>query len=1044
MVISDISVKRPVLAGVISALLLAVGILSFSNLPLRELPDVDMAVVSITTSYRGASSDVVESRVTQIIEEQIRGIEGIDNISSSSLSGRSNISVEFKLSRNIDDAANDIRDAVSRTLARLPQEVDPPVVAKASTDDNAIVWYNLNSTVMDNLELADYAERYLVDRLAVIEGVARVRVGGQRYAMRIWLDRMAMTAREITVLDIEAALRRENVELPAGSIESSERTFPVRVSRNYRSADQFAKLVIQRGEGGHLVRLGEVAEVEIAAEEHRVFFQGNGENQVGLGIVKQSTANTLAVARGTRAEVVRMREILPEGTSLNFSYDSSIFIESAIKEVYRTLFIAISLVIIVIYLFLGSFRAAIIPALTVPVCLVANFAVLYFFGLSINLLTLLALVLSIGLVVDDSIVVLENIQRRIDLGEPPLLAAFRGARQVAFAVIATTLVLISVFLPIMFMQGLVGKLFSELAITLSGAVLISSLVALTLSPMLCSKLLRQRKDDGVVSNKINSAFKRLTKVYLNTLSSYIDKPMVSGGVVLAIVAGAGVLLTMLPQELAPDEDRGNFFVIGIGPEGSSFENMRDQMQNVQSILHELLESGEARRVLIRVPGSWNSTEDFSQGFGIVSLALWGDRDRSGSEITSDLNRKFSQLPGVMAFPRMRQGFSRGGSSSPIQFVISGGEYAQMAGWRDTLMQAINRNPGIIRPQADYKETRMEFQVEIDQNRAADLGVSVLGIGRTLEAMLGSRRATTYVDKGEEYYVILQGRREDRSDPNDLTNIFVRSERTGELVPLSNLVEIVERADSGRRNHFNRLRSITISANLAEGYTLGEALEYLETTARNELPEAMIVGFKGQSADYKESSSSMVFIFGMALLVVFLVLAAQFESLIHPLIIMTTVPLAIGGGLFGLYMVGSSMNVYSTIGMVILVGLSAKNGILIVEFANQLRDQGHAFSEALTMAAETRLRPILMTGLSTAIGALPLVLASGAGAGSRLTIGIVVFSGVLFATMLTIFIVPVFYNLLGRYTDSPGTIARRLMQYEKERPMEEGTAGQAAE
>ncbi len=1045
MILSDLSVKRPILAGVVSALLVTIGILSFQNLPLRELPDVDVPVVSITTTYRGASADVIESRVTQVIEEQIRGIEGVKTISSSSRAGVSSISIEFSLARDLDNAANDVRDSVSRVVRRLPEEVDPPRVAKSNADERPIVWYNLNSTRMGTLELADYAERYLVDRLAVIDGVARIRVGGgKRYAMRLWLDRVAMAARQVTVADVERALRSENVELPAGSIESQDRAFPIRVARNYRSPEDFASLVIGRGQDGHLIRIGEIADVEIGAEEDRVFFEGNGEAQVGLGVVKQSTANTLSVARGTRAEIIRMREALPEGMSLNFSYDGSVFIEHAIKEVYRTLSIAVILVIIVIYLFLGTIRAAIIPAITVPICLISTASILFAFGLSINLLTLLALILSIGLVVDDTIVVLENVQRRIDLGEPPLLAAYRGARQVGFAVIATTLVLLAVFLPIVFMEGFVGKLFSELALTLSGAVAISSLVALSLSPMMCSKLLRSEKQVGPVGRSVNAFFERISVSYVSTLRTFIARPRIAGLIIAVILTGAGVLIRLLPQELAPNEDRGGFFVFIKAAEGTNYEAMVEQVKKVQDVLHQLLDRKEAKRVLVRVPGSFSTTEDFSSGLAIVSLVEWADRERTGAEILADMNRQMSEIPGVMSFAIMSQGFTRGGSSSPLQFVIGGTDYEALAEWRDAIMQKVNENPRILRPQSDYRETRPEFQINIDTNRAADLGVSVDVIGQTLEAMLGARRVTTYVNEGEEYNVMVQARREDRSEPNDLDNIFVRSNRTGALIPLSNLVTLEERADAGERNHFNRLRAITISASLAPGYPLGDAIDFVESAAREVLPRTAVIDYKGQSADYKESGSSLLFLFSMALVIVFLVLAAQFESLIHPFVIMVTVPLAVGGGLFGLYMVGSSMNVYSTIGMVILIGLSAKNGILIVEFANQLRDEGKEFSEALEQAAKTRLRPILMTGLSTAIGAAPLVFATGAGAGSRLTIGVVVLSGVLFATCLTIFIVPVFYNLLARNTKSPGTIAKMLNSYEQERNIGAGAVEQPAE
>jgi multidrug efflux pump len=1045
MILSDISVKRPVFAGVLSALLITVGILSYNNLPLRELPDIDAPVVSISTSYRGASSEVIESRITRVLEDQIRGIAGIRAITSSSRTGSSRISIEFNLTRDLDDAANDIRDAVSRVARYLPQDVDAPVVRKADSDEQVIVWYNLNSPNMSMLQMSDYAERYIVDRLSVLDGVARIHVGGgMRYSMRIWLDRTAMAARGITVTEIEQALRTENLELPAGSIESETRLYPVRVARGYRSPEDFKSIALGRGTDGHLIRLGEVAEVEIGPSERRVYFQGNGETQVGIGVVKQSTANTLEVVRATRKELKAIETGLPEGMSLNYSFDSSVFIEQAITEVFRTLFIAVALVIIVIYLFLGSWRAALIPAMTVPVCLVATFGILYFFGLSLNLMTLLAFVLSIGLVVDDSIVVLENIQRRISLGEPPVVAAYRGARQVGFAVVTTTVVLVSVFLPIMFLEGFVGKLFTELAITLSGAVIISSFVALSLSPMLCSKILGPREDKANrVSATVNRVFERISRSYLEVLETFIAKPQIMAALILFVIMAVFGLFRLLPSSLAPDEDRGSFMVIAREPQGSNFEEMRERMKQVEGVLLPYLDTGEIQRIMVRVPG-WGSSEDFSSGFAMVMMEDWSKRKRSGAEIQGEISSKLGKIPGMQAYTRMHQGFGRHGSSRPLQIVLGGTDYDQLAQWRDIMLAAMRENPALLRPQSDYRETRPEIEIRIDHTRAADLGVSVATIGRTLEAMMGTRRVTTYVQDSEEYDVILQAREKDRASPSDLANIFVRSDRTRQLIPLSNLISIHPRADAGSLNHFNRLRSITISAGLAPGYRLGDAISYMEMLADTRLPEAAIIDYKGQTADYLDSNNATFFTFAMALIIVFLVLAAQFESLVHPIVIMTTVPLAIAGGLFGLYMVDSSVNVYSTIGLVILVGLSAKNGILIVEFANQLRDEGLEFHAALMKACETRLRPILMTGTSTAIGSLPLVLATGAGAGSRLTIGIVIFSGVLFATIMTVFVVPVFYQLLARHTKSPGTVAKMLNSYEEEGRLQGEKSGGPAE
>lgn len=1026
MIISDISVRRPVFAIVISLLLISFGLLCFSFLPMREYPDINPPIVSVRTNYAGASAPILETKVTKIIEDQVAGIEGIRSIESQSRDGRSDITIEFSLNRDIDAAANDVRDRVSRILRRLPDEADPPQVSKVDANARVMMWLNLSSTEMDRLELTDYAERFLQDRLSTVDGVAQVRVGGsQRYSMRIWLDRRALAARGLTANDVERALRAENVELPAGRLESVEREFTVRMGRNYNNADDFASLVLARGGDGYLVRLGDVARVEVGPADTRSDFRGNGEDMIGIGIQQQSTANTLEVARGVKAELERIAPTLPEGTLLSPSYDSSVFIEAAVHEVYRTLAIAMSLVILVIFLFLGNIRTVFIPAVTVPVCLVASFIALFALGFSINLLTLLALVLAIGLVVDDAIVVLENVHRRVELGEPPLLAAFRGTRQVGFAIIATTAVLVAVFIPLSFMPGNIGRLFQEFALAMAAAVCFSSLVALTLSPVMCSKLLKPSGEKKIwLTAKTEEIFRKIERVYVRALRALLNHPAMVGLSLVSVLACILILLPAIPNELAPREDRGAFFVMARTPEGSSFQHALTQMRKVEADMMPLLESGEARRVLARVPASFGGTDIIDGGRGTVVLSDWSERDRSTEEIVADLRQKFSRHPGIRANAVMRQAFG-GGAGDPVEFVIGGPSYEELVAWRDRIMELAGENPGLVGIDSDFEESRPQMIVNVDKNRAADLGVSVENIGRTLETMLGGRNVTTYLDGGEEYDVIMEGLVEDGRTPNDLSNIYVRSDRSGELIPLSNLLIISERADAPELRRFNRFRAITITAGLAEGYKLGEALAYLEDLARAELPSTASIGYKGQSREYQESSNALIFIFMLSLLVVFLVLAAQFESFIHPIIIMTTVPLAVLGALFGLYIMGSSLNVYSQIGIIMLIGLSAKNGILIVEFANQLRDEGLALRDALVQASATRLRPIAMTGISTAISAIPLLLASGAGSESRMTIGIVIFFGVFFASLLTLFSVPVFYDLLARFTRSPMALSREL-------------------
>ncbi len=1026
MKLSDLSVTRPVFASVLALLLIVFGIVAFERLPLRQYPDIDPPVVSIDVNYRGASAKVVENRITELIEERIAGVEGIRFIQSSSEDGRSRITVEFKVGRDVDAAANDIRDRVSTILDDLPVEADPPEIQKVDSNDDVIVWFNLASERLTVPELTDYAERYLVDRFSVLDGVARVRIGGQQqFAMRIWVDRQALAARGLTVADIERALRSENVELPAGSIQSVKRQFTVRIDRNFKTADDFAKLVLKRGENGYLVRLGDVARVVKTSLEDRTFFRGNGVAMVGLGIIKQSTANTIAVARAARAERDRVSPNLPDGMKIADSYDTSVFIEGAIQEVYKTLFIAITLVVTVILVFLGSWRAMVVPAVTVPISIIATFIVLYMLGYSVNLLTLLALVLAIGMVVDDAIVVLENIYRRMDeLNESPLVASYLGTRQVGFAVIATTLVLIAVFVPIAFLEGDIGRLFAEFAMTMSAAVAFSSLVALSLSPMLASKLLRPNANRGVINRAIDNVFNLLARGYARVLKWAIRFSLLPIVIYFAVCGSIYWLLDHVPSEYAPKEDRGAFFVLVTGPEGASHDYMKPYMNEIERRLMHYIENGEASRMLIRTPRGFGTISSFNSGIAIVLLNDWGKR-RSAFEIMKEIRGKLNDLPGVRAFPVMRQGFGRS-VQKPVQFVVGGGTYEELLQWRDVLNEKIAAsNPGLQGVDWDYKETKPQLDVQIDYDRAAELGVSISEVGRTLETMLGSRKVTTYIERGQEYNVILEGERSTQQTPTDIQNIYVRSSRSNELIPLSNVVKLAERADSGTLNRYNRVRAITLEANLEDNLALGDALTYLEKLVRENLPETAIIDYKGQSRDFKSSSSSILFAFFLGVIIVFLVLAAQFESWIHPFVIMLTVPLAMAGGLAGLYLTGGTLNIYSQVGLIALVGLAAKNGILIVEFSNQLRDEGMAFDEALIEASRVRLRPILMTGITTVAGAVPLMLSFGAGAETRMVIGVVVMAGVSVATIMTLFVVPVAYSMIARRTGSPGDVQRRL-------------------
>jgi multidrug efflux pump len=877
---------------------------------------------------------------------------------------------------------------------------------------------------MSLMELTDYMERYLLDRFATIPGVSQINIfGSGGPSMRVWIDRQALTARNLTVTDIETALTRENVELPAGRLESRDLDFQVRIARNFQTADSFRNLVIAQGEDGHLIRLGEVAQVEIASREQNRIFRTNGALTTGFGIIKASTANTVEVLDAVKAEVDEVNADLPDGMELITSGDESLYIRAAIDEIYYTIGITTALVGFVIFVFLGSLRATLIPLVTIPICLMATFAVLAAFGFSINLVTLLALALSIGLVVDDAIVVLENAHRRIEEGEAPLLAAFNGTRQVAFAVIATTVVLVSVFAPVAFLRDSIGRVFAELAVTIAAAVIFSAVLALSLSPMMCSKLLRSSTKESKLTHTLDQAFVWLSNRYQSVLRATLRAPWMSVAACVAIAFGAYVLLGHIPQEYAPVEDRGQFNGQIQAPEGTSYERLRESAMKVEAALQKYYDDGSVQRGVISVPGWGNN------GSGIVNVTLkpFGERKISTQEMLNDLNRQWEEIPGVRvnAFVGGGNRGGGGGGGSPVQIVLGGPNYDELARWRDIIIARASENPGLLRLDSDLRETQPQVLVKVDQDRAASLGVTARSIGSTLQTLMSERQVTTYVVDGEEYDVVLQAKPEQRASYSDLSNIFVRADRTGELVPLSNLMGLQDMAGPSSLQRHNRMRAITLSANLAPGYTLGEALDYLENIIRTELPNTAQIDYRGESLEYKEASGALYFTFGIALFVVFLVLAAQFESFIHPLVIMVTVPLAVAGGLLGLWVSGKTLNIYSQIGIIMLVGIAAKNGVLIVEFINQLRDKGMEFKDAIVEASRIRLRPVIMTAFAAVMGSVPLILAEGPGSASRAALGVVIFSGVTFATFFTLFIVPAVYNLMARGTGSPNAIAHRL-------------------
>jgi multidrug efflux pump len=1041
MVLSDVSIKRPVFATVMSLVLIIFGLFALRGMAVREYPDIDPPAVNVTTIYRGASAEIIESKITQVIEDAVAGIEGIRTITSASREESSSISIEFNLSRNVDAAANDVRDKVGRVLSRLPDEADQPIIAKTEADARPIIYISLFSDRLNLLELTDYADRYLIDQLSIIDGVASVNIyGARKYSMRVYLDRMAMAARNITVQDIEEAIRRQNVELPSGRIESNMREFTVRTESGLRTAQQFRNIVL-REQDGYLLRLGEVAKVQLGAEDERTEQRINGVTAIGLGIIRQSKANAMDISNGVNATVERLQGSLPTGVRMEVSYDQSKFISQSIYEVFHALTVALALVIGVIFLFLRSWRATLIPAIAIPVSVIGSFIVIGALGYSINVLTLLALVLAIGLVVDDAIVVLENIHRRIEMGEPPLLASLRGARQIGFAVIATTVVLIAVFVPISLMEGNTGRLFREFGMSVAAAVLFSGFVALTLTPMMCSKLLHAAKEEGRFYHVTEKFFVGMSNGYGRLLQYSLKAPVLILGAGVAASFAAFLMFKAIPREFAPTEDRGVFFVIVEGPEGASYDYTRKNVMAIEQALEPFVKSGAVTVVQSNVAPAWGGRPSpVNSAFVVVRMADWSERSVKQQDVARQAFQRLLAQTGVRAIVVNPPSLGLPGAQAPVRFILGGATYAQLDEWSDRVITRALQNPNLLGVKKNYLPTRPEVQVRIDRDRAADLGVPIETIGRTLETMLGSREVTNFQRDGKQYKVLVQAPVEQRVTPNDLNNIYVRGSNTGgKLVPLASLVTLKEGASARELNRNDRLRSVMIEASMVPGYTLGQALDYMDAVAAEVLPPEVRISYAGQSREYKDSSSAIFITFALALIVVFLVLAGQFESWIHPIIIILSVPLAVTGALAGLLLAGQTLNVYSQIGIIMLVGLIAKNGILIVEFANQLRDEGRNIYDAVAEASIARLRPILMTTIATIFGAVPLALAHGAGAESRSALGWVIVGGMTFATLLSLFVVPVLYLLLARFTKPAGFIARKLSELEKIPDSEAGRA-----
>ena len=1002
--IIDFCVRRPVFATVLSLMLTLLGVVSFDRLTVRQYPNVDEPVVSVSTTYPGASSSIMETQVTQVLEGSIAGIAGIDVLESTSRSETSRITVRFRQEIDPDVAASDVRDRVSRVRGRLPDEITEPVIAKVEADAQSIMFLVFRSTRLSALEITDYVDRFVVDRLKNLNGVADVTIFGERrYAMRIWVDRERLAAFNLTVQDVEAALRSQNAEIPSGRIESRDREFSVLSRTGLTTPEQFRNIVIKLADG-HQVKLGEVARVELGASDERRLSTYNGEPAIAVGIIKQATANPLDVSKAVRAVLPSINESVPAGMSVEIGNDDTVFIERSISAVYTTMAEAVALVVIVILFFLRSLRAAIIPIVTIPISLIATFTLMFAFGFSVNILTLLAMVLAIGLVVDDAIVVLENIYRHIEDGMKPVEAAIKGGREIGFAVVAMTLTLAAVYAPIAFAPGKTGRLFTEFALSLAGAVIISGFVALTLTPMMSSRLLRHVEKPGVIFTALERLFVGMERGYRAMLRTALAvRPLVML-LAVGVAAASGVLFMVLKSELAPVEDRGVMRVRGNGPEGATVSYTKRYADQVDAILSGVPEV----RARLTIAG----TPEVSQSLVVAPLHDWSERQRTQQQITRSINPELRRIPGMLAVAQSPGSFGQRGAGRPVEFVIqSSGTYEQLQEYIDKLMERARQNPGLDSLDSDLKLNSPEFRIEIDRAKVADLGLEVAAVGRTLETLLGGRQVTRFEQNGEQYDVIVQLAAGDRANPQALSTIFLRNPQ-GEMVQLSNVASVKEAVAPKELKRFNQLRSVTLQANLASGYTVGEALAFLEQAAREVLPATVQTDVSGESRDYRAAAGSLAVVFVLALLFIYLVLAAQFESFRDPFIIMLSVPLSMTGALAALWLTGGTLNVYSQIGLVTLIGLITKHGILIVEFANQRQLGGLGRTEAVIEASALRLRPILMTTGAMVLGALPLAIATGAGAEARQQIGWVIVGGMSVGTLLTLFVVPAIYSYIG--------------------------------
>ncbi|MGZ5569798.1 MAG: efflux RND transporter permease subunit [Usitatibacter sp.] len=1004
MTLPEICIKRPVFATVLSIVVLLVGAISYSRLSVREYPRIDEPVVTVETRYVGASAEVVESQITKVLEDSLAGIEGVDVMTSTSRSETSQITVRFKLSRDPDSAAADVRDKVARVRAKLPDAVDEPVIAKVEADSFPILWLAVAAPNKTSMEVSDYVNRYIKPRLSTLPGAADVRIFGERrMTMRIWLDPAKLAAYRLTPPDVEDALRRQNVEIPAGRIESSNREFSVLSQTDLQTPAEFEAIVI-RDVAGYPVRVRDIGRVEVAPLDERVITRYMGTTAVAMGVIKQAVANPLELSKAVRKEIGEINKTLPD-MRLEVIYDSSLFIEESINSVFRTIVEALVLVALVIFLFLRNLRATLIPLVTIPVSLIGAFTFMYLFGFSVNTLTLLAMVLAIGLVVDDSIVVLENIFRHIEEGKSRLDSALLGAREIAFAVIAMTITLAAVYAPLAFQTGRTGRLFIEFALALAGAVLVSGFVALTLSPMMCSKLLRHEAKHNRFYVVTERWLENLIQAYSRALDLALHHRIYVVAAAVLVAFASVALGLMLRQELSPTEDRGVIFGFVSAPEGATVGYTADNLKKLEDIYRTIPEV-EKYNALAGFP-------TVSDGIAIARLKPWSARVRSQQQIVQALAPEFNKIPGVRAFPTNTPSLGQSPRARPVEFIVmSQAPFEVLQKYVDAMIADASKNPGLQNLDSDLRLDKPELKVSVNREKISDVGASVEAVGRSLETMLGGRQVTRFKKDGEQYDVIVQVAEGDRRSPTGISDIYVRG-KGNEMVQLSNLVIVRESVAPKNLNHFNRIRAATITATLAPGYPMGDALASMQDTAKRVLPVTAQTDLNGLSREFRDSSTEIYFVFLLALAFIFLVLAAQFESFIDPFIIMLTVPLAVTGALLALKLSGGTLNIYSKIGLVTLVGLITKHGILIVEFANQAQAKGKGVIEAVEEAAVLRLRPILMTTGAMVLGAVPLALAHGAGAESRQQIGWVIVGGMLLGTLLTLFVVPTAYSLLAR-------------------------------